>query len=303
MTVRHIAVRVHGRFQFPKAPKESLIAGTFEFFYVEQGAKWVACVEWRRGVALSGANKIPTDQLAEKLEDCKSGADFCFRLDQPAAEPLEIPGAMVFDQYKDGNLDLRLLLAREFNQGATPCHSAVVLGGTIESDTPCFGFVIALPTPGPQGVIDGKPHYVFPFRVRFLAKPELGDFGDVAQVGWIAAGVEGTASASEWTTPENAQVKPQLGKFGFCYQDPQRPFDKYVQFPRRGESDPTGKKRNALWLLNKNVRFYRTEFLDRFANTNNKLKGRVTLNVEREDQLSIWLAANDDARVQTQSAS
>lgn len=302
MAGRQLAFRVHGRYLFPGAAQENVpIAGTFEFFYVEEGDKWVACVEWCPGSALSGSSISPSDDLADYPHHLlESGRAFCLRLEKPIAKAIKINGAMVFDQYrKDGRLDLRLLLAREFNMGATPCHSAVVLGGIIESDTPCFGFVIALPTAGPQGVVDGKPHYVFPFRVRYLTKPELGDFGDVAQVGWIAAGVEGTESASEWTTPKNAQVKPQLGKFGFCYNDPEKPFDKYVQFPRRGESDPIGKKRNALWLLNKNVRFYRTELLDRFANTNDKLKGRVTLNVEREDQLSIWLAANDDARKST----
>lgn len=308
MAGRQLAFRVYGRFLFPGATQENvLIAGMFEFFYVEEGDKWVACVEWRPGSALSGSGKLPNCDLADCPNSLKSGEAFCLRLEKPIANAIQINGAMAFDQYrKDGSLDLRLLLAREFKLGATPtpCHSAVVLGAKAEdasSGEPCFGFVLALPTPGPQGVIDGKPHYVFPFRVQFLTKRDhLEKPDDVVPADWIAAGVKGTVSACKWTTSENSQVKLRLGKFGFCYRDPQTPHDKYVEFPRRSEVD-TEKKRNALWLVENEISeaLYCTDVLGRFANTKNNLNGRVMLKVEREDQLSIWLAANDDASKST----
>ncbi|MBC2662835.1 hypothetical protein H7F50_13840 [Novosphingobium flavum] len=270
------------------------VLGSFEFFYVAEPAGWVACVEWQPGIALSGSDSPPVGELDMCYAACKTGEPFCVRLAEPLSgekKPLTIGGAMVFDQYvpQSGKLDLRLLLARDFEQatknGFQTYQSAVVLGDVDQDKKPCFGFVLALPTPGPQAHIDGKTSHVFPFRAQFLStRPALPDDATVAPIDWIAAGVAGAKSDCDHVKLSDTVIADaRLGRFGFTYKNGGVA---HLQFPRRnGKGD-----KDALWLLNGREAIYKTGTLDRFAKLDGKFHKCISLaNLDDERKLSIWI--------------
>ncbi|RWP51085.1 hypothetical protein [Mesorhizobium sp.] len=168
-----LAFRLYGNFNWPPSPasvSEKWLPGVADIFFLPDGKRLRAALRWTYGEK-TPSTEAPKPEDVETVDPAKAveffgagDSDKVFWIDAKAtADWLAFRGAFLIEQYRDGNLVLRLPLANEF---AYQNDHKVYSGLRILKDG-LFALRLNLPLPVGQSKLSRTP--AFPLTARYKA--------------------------------------------------------------------------------------------------------------------------------------